>query len=141
MSTLAFQSHVPKILVAQIHEQISKQTDEGFAKIYTIQPQIRYFECALLFLDISGFTALSAAVSPEVLKNSINGYFSSIIEVVDKYHGDVIKFAGEIEKLRIFPDINDTNLSFFIKVTLYLLFGDEIRTMLQIVCKNVWSRR
>ena len=56
---------------------------------------------ALLFADISGFTALTerlAARGPagiELLVRRLNGYFGSLIDVILAYGGDVLKFAGD----------------------------------------------
>jgi hypothetical protein len=38
-------------------------------------PIVTYFECALLFVDVSGFTRLSTLVDPENLSKVINSYF------------------------------------------------------------------
>ena len=59
------------------------------------------FPAALAFADISGFTALTAALSEEGsvgierLTRSMNSFFSQIIDTVSMYDGDVIKFAGD----------------------------------------------
>lgn len=60
-----------------------------------------YFEAALLFADISGFTALSERLtalgregSEEVTK-IINGFFEPLIDVITKWGGDVYRFGGD----------------------------------------------
>ncbi|RYH21183.1 adenylate/guanylate cyclase domain-containing protein [archaeon] len=58
-------------------------------------PTIQRFHGALLFVDISGFTALSTKLDVETLKNHINSYFSKMLDIVEKWEGDVIKFAGD----------------------------------------------
>lgn len=58
-------------------------------------PSFQRFHGALLFIDISGFTALSTKLNVEELKNHINGYFTKMLSIVDKYEGDVVKFAGD----------------------------------------------
>ncbi len=56
---------------------------------------------AVLFADVSGFTALTerlAAKGPagvEVLTRTLNAYFGALIEVLAAYGGDVLKFAGD----------------------------------------------
>lgn len=56
---------------------------------------------ALMFADISGFTALTerlAARGPagiELLVRRLNAYFGSLIEVIVAHGGDVLKFAGD----------------------------------------------
>jgi class 3 adenylate cyclase len=58
-------------------------------------PSIQRMHGALLFVDISGFTALSLQLNVDELKSHINNYFSKMLNIVDKYDGDVIKFAGD----------------------------------------------
>lgn len=48
-----------------------------------------------MFVDISGFTALSLRLKVEDLKNHINDYFTNMLNIVDRWDGDVIKFAGD----------------------------------------------
>ena len=49
----------------------------------------------LLFADIRGFTALSAAMSPEEVIGLLNRYMSILIEVVARYDGYINKFIGD----------------------------------------------
>jgi class 3 adenylate cyclase len=58
-------------------------------------PSISYFECALLFVDISGFTKLSTILDPESLSKVINSYFQAICDKVTEFDGDIQKFAGD----------------------------------------------
>lgn len=51
--------------------------------------------CALLFVDISGFTKLSTLLDPESLSKAINSYFQLIVDEVFESKGDVLKFAGD----------------------------------------------
>jgi hypothetical protein len=55
---------------------------------------------ATLFSDASGFTALTESLSrmsngAEVLCTILNKYFSTMIDIIFKYGGDVIKFSGD----------------------------------------------
>ncbi len=56
---------------------------------------------AVLFADISGFTALSerlaarGAEGVEELTQVLNAYFGRLIEVIAEHGGDVVKFAGD----------------------------------------------
>ena len=45
-------------------------------------PIVTYFECALMFVDISGFTKLSTLLDPENLSKVINTYFEVSIFVL-----------------------------------------------------------
>jgi class 3 adenylate cyclase len=58
-------------------------------------PSVSYFECALLFVDISGFTKLSTILDPESLSKVINSYFQAICDKVAEFDGDIQKFAGD----------------------------------------------
>jgi len=58
-------------------------------------------QAALLFADISGFTTMSESLAglgkegAEELTRILNGYFSTMIDVVHAYGGQVIKFGGD----------------------------------------------
>ena len=52
-------------------------------------------ECALLFVDMSGFTKLSTMLDVESLSKVINSYFDMIVSEVLQYGGDILKFAGD----------------------------------------------
>ncbi|KAG7365059.1 TPR repeat-containing adenylate/guanylate cyclase [Nitzschia inconspicua] len=53
------------------------------------------YRCALLFVDISGFTKLSRLLDPESLSKAINTYFQLIVDEVLDGKGDLLKFAGD----------------------------------------------
>ena len=59
------------------------------------------FHCAVMFADISGFTPLAerfsseGAVGAEKLTQTLNDYFSYLVELVRAHGGDVVKFAGD----------------------------------------------
>jgi class 3 adenylate cyclase/tetratricopeptide (TPR) repeat protein len=58
-------------------------------------------EAALLFADISGFTAMSETLAQmgkegaEELTRVLNAYFTSMIDLVRSYGGQIIKFGGD----------------------------------------------
>ena len=58
-------------------------------------PCVEYFQCALLFVDISGFTRLSTILDPENLSKVINSYFQKIVDKIFEFQGDIQKFAGD----------------------------------------------
>lgn len=65
-----------------------------------IEPTVHVRECAVLFLDISGFTALTESLAnlesgAEIMSKYINGYFSLLVDVVTNHGGDVEKWAGD----------------------------------------------
>lgn len=73
------------------------------------KPFIENYLAAVLFVDISGFTALTeklAAQGPsgaEDISAVLNDFYGQWIEVIKKYGGDIIKFAGD-GLLVIWPD-------------------------------------
>ena len=56
---------------------------------------------AVLFADISGFTSLTEQLAQkgpagaEELTTALNNYFGELIEIVNSYGGDILKFAGD----------------------------------------------
>jgi len=65
------------------------------------KPFIEEYQAAVLFVDISGFTALTeefAARGPsgaEDISSILNDFYSQWIQIIKKYGGDIIKFAGD----------------------------------------------
>ncbi len=64
-------------------------------------PAADTFPAAVLFVDISGFTALTERLArqgpagAEELSQLLNTYFSKLINLIDAYEGDIVKFAGD----------------------------------------------
>lgn len=64
-------------------------------------PASEQFPAALLFADISGFTALTerlaqrGPVGAEELTSLLNAYFGRLINLISRHGGDVVKFAGD----------------------------------------------
>jgi class 3 adenylate cyclase len=52
-------------------------------------------ECAVMFTDIRGFTAMSENESPEKIVADLNEYFTLLVDVVIKYEGTLDKFIGD----------------------------------------------
>jgi class 3 adenylate cyclase len=97
-----FGRHVPRVLGNQIIAQLvdqylsdvnSPSIEPEFEK--SCPPSIERFHAALLFVDISGFTILSQRLPVDALRLHINAYFKKILDIIFKYGGDVIKFAGD----------------------------------------------
>ena len=65
------------------------------------EPFSQKLSASILFIDISGFTSLNEQLAklgpagPEAVSKHINNYFSKIIDVVHKFGGDILKFAGK----------------------------------------------
>src|SRR5262245_8935527 len=64
-------------------------------------PFSEHFHAAVLFADISGFTALTEHLAQqgpagaEILTRELNTYFGRLIDLIATHGGDVIKFAGD----------------------------------------------
>jgi class 3 adenylate cyclase len=66
-----------------------------------VSPRLDRFPAAVLFADISGFTALTERLARrgpagiEELIRLLNSYFGHLIDIVGAHGGDVVKFAGD----------------------------------------------
>lgn len=66
------------------------------------RPSVKYFDGVLMFVDISGFTAMTEKFSTAMYMNRgaeqlveiLNYYISAIVEKVLIFGGDILKFAG-----------------------------------------------
>ena len=80
-------THIPDVVV---------QSDHRRPLPFRISDQ-----AVLLFLDISGFTALcekysqAAKTGTEQLTKTLNGYMSALVSEIISYDGDILKFAGD----------------------------------------------
>jgi len=62
------------------------------------EPNLPYtssHQCAMLFVDISGFTKLATQLDTESFSKAINEYFHLIVGEISSHGGDVLKFAGD----------------------------------------------
>lgn len=89
LKTLA--SYLPRLVQQQlIHNQTLLK-----------EPQAETFAAAILFADISGFTALTEQLArqgpagAEILTTILNDYFGELIALIHAHGGDVVKFAGD----------------------------------------------
>ena len=95
--------HIPPILGKQLVLKLIDQYLDNYQKFvrddeklkFECVPSIERFHGAMLFVDISGFTALSQRLNVDELRIHINGYFKKILDLVFKFSGEVIKFAGD----------------------------------------------
>ena len=77
-------------------------------------PESERFPAAVLFADISGFTALTeqlAGTGPsgvEALTELLNGCLGKLVDLVGEHGGDVVKFAGDA-LLAIWPTDGGTS--------------------------------
>ncbi|MEM7319549.1 MAG: adenylate/guanylate cyclase domain-containing protein, partial [Pseudomonadota bacterium] len=71
--------------------------------------EVRRINCALLYSDMWGSTALSQQMSPEAFLATLNRYFDCVAGAVLDHGGEVLKFIGD-GLLAIFP-FEDTRQS------------------------------
>src|SRR5947209_8466863 len=90
-SPSAFTSYVPALILRRLAADPSPLP----------LPHADVFPGAVLFADISGFTALTERLAEhgrsgvEELTQLLDDYFGRIIDVVTAHGGDVVKFAGD----------------------------------------------
>ena len=77
-----------------------------------------------MFVDISGFTVLSQKLKVDDLKNHINAYFHIIVDIIDKYDGEIIKFAGDALFIVWQTKVSDTG----IVCSFYFVFLEALLT-------------
>lgn len=71
--------------------------------------------CAVLFADISGFTALTERLAEEgpegveTLTSVLNDYFGRMVNAIEAHGGDVVKFAGDA-LLALWPTSSTSDL-------------------------------
>jgi adenylate cyclase len=52
-------------------------------------------QVVIMFSDIRGFTPIAEALSPEATIQLVNGYFSRMVEVLNRHHGIIVDFLGD----------------------------------------------
>lgn len=52
-------------------------------------------ETTILFTDLEGFTSLSEKLSPTDVINTLNEYFTAVVEPIERYGGVVTQFQGD----------------------------------------------
>ncbi len=54
-----------------------------------------YRTASVLFIDITGYTALSEKMSPEAVKDVLDTFYEICTQVISRYNGFVVKYAGD----------------------------------------------
>ncbi len=76
--------YLPEIIVNKIKMAPEKTYIEGERRRATI-----------LFMDISGFTAISENLDPEAVTSTLNDFFNRMRRIIEKYGGIINKFMGD----------------------------------------------
>jgi class 3 adenylate cyclase/tetratricopeptide (TPR) repeat protein len=104
LRTLA--SYVPVLIQRRFGASVPSRTE----------PVLDHFAAAVLFADITGFTALTerlAAHGPagaEELTRLLNAYFDQLITLILAHGGDILKFAGDAQ-IAVWPVTVDEDLT------------------------------
>lgn len=112
-------AHLSRCLLRQMCRSVVKNStvlesteEEDIVEDANDSQQIQRFHGALMFVDISGFTALSTKIDLESLNKHINDYFKDMLAIIDSFGGDVVKVCKLITnfivtniKLELFIDI------------------------------------
>ncbi|RDE19540.1 adenylate/guanylate cyclase domain-containing protein [Motiliproteus coralliicola] len=77
-----FGQYVPQ---AVAHELLQQQGE--------LKP--RQSEATVLFCDLEGFTRLSQQLEPSRLVETLNSYFSSVVDIIESHGGVVTQFQGD----------------------------------------------
>src|SRR6187431_3640463 len=92
-------SALTDLLASYVPKLIQKRVAQNPVPIDS--PLAKDFQAAVLFADISGFTALTERLAEkgtsgvETLARILNDYFGQLIDLVYDYGGDVVKFGGD----------------------------------------------
>src|SRR5919108_1006940 len=109
-------SAMTELLASYVPRLIQKRVAQNPVPIDS--PLAQDFQAAVMFADISGFTALTerlaekGATGVETLARILNDYFGQLIDVVYEHGGDVVKFGGDavIAVWPIEPDIRNAGI-------------------------------
>jgi class 3 adenylate cyclase/tetratricopeptide (TPR) repeat protein len=92
-------SALTDLLASYVPKLIQKRVAQNPTPIDS--PLAKDFQAAVMFADISGFTALTERLAEkgtsgvETLARILNDYFGQLIDLVYDYGGDVVKFGGD----------------------------------------------
>jgi class 3 adenylate cyclase len=97
-STEILASYVPSLILRAIEKNPAPRRE----------PSAATFPAAVLFADITGFTALTERLGQrgpagaEEMTSILNAYFEPLVALVNAHGGDIVKFAGDA-LLAVFP--------------------------------------
>ncbi len=84
-SQIGFSDEFAKFMPKHIVDQILHKS--------SLQEEMK--NVAVMFADVSGFTAMSENMDPEEVTNIMNKCFQLLVDLVNKYEGTVNKFIGD----------------------------------------------
>ena len=91
---------VPCLVIQKLIQQKNAALNNETQQVVKL-PELQLMETVVIFADISGFTKLSEAcarkgdMGNETLAFSINRYMDGMVQNLNLYGGDIIKFVGD----------------------------------------------
>jgi class 3 adenylate cyclase/HAMP domain-containing protein len=87
-------------VLEQLKGELSKFVPESVKRLLEENPDAtelekKNVEVSIVFLDIAGYTKLSEQIEPRKLNQLVQTYFSSFLEIIQTYHGDINETAGD----------------------------------------------
>jgi class 3 adenylate cyclase/HAMP domain-containing protein len=87
-------------LLEQLKDELSKFVPESVKRMLERNPEATELEqcekdVSAIFLDIAGYTRLSEQMDAKQLNRLLQRYFSSFLEIIHNYQGDVNETAGD----------------------------------------------
>lgn len=82
-------------IICNLPLNLQKSAPRGAMSVYQSTGFIQRHRGALLFVDISGVMELSQRFNVKDFKKFIEDYFTKIIEFVNSFGGEVVKYAGD----------------------------------------------
>ncbi len=97
-----------------IRNSFGRYVDPEFAKTLLARPDAGKLggdrrEVVILMSDIRGFTQLSESLSPEIIIQVLNQYFSRMIQIIQAHDGIIVDFIGDA--ILVFFDPPQTPIS------------------------------
>ena len=95
-----------------IQRTFGRYVDADFARMLLKKPEIGQLgghrqDVIVLMTDIRGFTPMTKNLPPEKTIEMLNGYFSAMIPLIQKYRGIIVDFVGD-GILAFFEPINES---------------------------------
>jgi predicted ATPase/class 3 adenylate cyclase len=106
-------ANILQILAAYVPADIVRTTLSVSSPVPPAEAAANRFPGAVLFADVSGFTALTEDLArerpeegPEELTRLLNGYFGRMIALIEAEGGEVVKFSGDAVTV-VFPAVEE----------------------------------
>lgn len=87
------ESTTAKDLSRFVPSEVVKQVQTSADGVTAGQGELK--QTTILFGDLEGFTSLSEELSPTDLINTLNEYFTAVVEPIERYGGVVTQFQGD----------------------------------------------